>query len=84
MTPTKIPREIEEVDVEYVIRNGTIIESYIDDKPYPSYLSLDFVNGVALHVVYASDKDDNYIVITLYRPSLEKLESDFKTRRSSK
>lgn len=78
-------RDIEEMDVEYVIKNGNIIERYIDDKPYPSYLSLGFVNAtVPLHVVYAKDDEDNCLVITVYRPSLEKWKNDFKTRRSEK
>jgi len=77
-------RDIEDVDVEYVIKNGNIIESYDDDKPYPSFLSLGFLDGVSLHVVYAKDENDNCIVITVYRPSLEKWENDFKTRRGQK
>ncbi|QSZ42377.1 DUF4258 domain-containing protein [Sulfurimonas aquatica] len=40
-------RDIEDVDVEYVIKNGNVIESYTDDKPYPSYLSLE-KNGATL------------------------------------
>jgi len=31
-------RDISECEVEYVILNGEIIEEYLDDKPYPSYL----------------------------------------------
>ena len=77
-------RDIEDVDVEYVIKDGNIIESYDDGKPYSSFLSLGFVDGVALHVVHAKDEDDNCIVITVYRPSLEKWENDFKTRRGQK
>ena len=77
-------RDIEEVDAENVLNDGEIIEKYIDDKPYPSYLSLGYIDGVPLHVVYAEDEEHNYIIITVYRPSLEKWEDDFKTRRSQK
>jgi hypothetical protein len=77
-------RDIEEVDTEYVVSDGEILEEYNDDKPYPSYLSLGFINSVPLHVVYAKDEENNCIVITVYRPSLEKWEKDFKTRRSLK
>jgi len=44
-------RDISEKQVEEVIKNGEIIESYIDDKPYPSFLTLGYVDGIALHVV---------------------------------
>ena len=30
-------RDIFEIDVENTIKNGEIIEEYIDDKPYPSF-----------------------------------------------
>lgn len=77
-------RDIEEVNVEHVVNNGEIIERYADDKPYTSYLSLGFVNDVPLHVVYAKDEEENFIVITVYVPSLEKWENDMRTRRSQK
>ena len=77
-------RDIEEVDAENVLNDGEIIEKYIDDKPYPSYLSLGYIDSVPLHVVYAEDEEHNYIIITVYRPSLEKWKDDFKTRRSQK
>ncbi len=77
-------RDIEEVSVEYVVNDGEVIERYVDDKPYPSYLCLGFIDGTPLHVVYAKDEDENFIVITVYVPSLEKWEADMKTRRSQK
>ena len=33
-------RDIFEIDVENTIKNGEIIEEYIDDEPYPSFLVL--------------------------------------------
>jgi hypothetical protein len=77
-------RDIEEVSVEHVVINGEIIERYIDDKPYASYLSLGFVDEMPLHVVYAKDEEENFIIITVYIPSYEKWENDMKTRRSQK
>ncbi len=50
-------RDISEKQVEEVIENGEIIESYIDDKPYPSFLTLGNVDDIALHVVYAKDEE---------------------------
>jgi hypothetical protein len=74
-------RDIEAIDIEQVVNFGEIIESYIDDKPYPSFLALGFVNDGALHVVYAKDEDSNFIIITAYKPNPEKWQDDFKTRK---
>lgn len=74
-------RDIYEYQVEEVVEHGEVIERYIDDKPYPSFLVLGYVDSVALHVVYAKDDESNIIVITAYRPNLNKWQNDFKTRR---
>lgn len=74
-------RDVNEADVEYVVKNGEIIENYPDDYPYPSCLLLGYFNNRALHVVYATDEADNAIVITVYEPSTEKWMEDLKTRR---
>ena len=74
-------RDISEKHVEEVIENGEIIESYVDDTPYPSFLTLGCVDGITLHVVYAKDEEGNVIVITAYRPNLTKWQEDLKTRK---
>jgi hypothetical protein len=74
-------RDIYETEVEDVIVNGEIIESYPTDKPYPSFLALGYFDGLALHVVYAKEEDDTAIIITAYRPSLHKWQNDFKIRK---
>ena len=74
-------RDISEKQVEEVIENGEIIESYVEDKPYPSFLTLGYVDGIAFHVVYAKDEEDNVIVITAYKPNLTKWQEDLKTRK---
>lgn len=74
-------RDIYEHQVEEVVERGEIIESYVDDKPYPSFLVLGYCDGLALHVVYAKDEEGNVIVITAYNPSLSKWQSDLKTRK---
>lgn len=58
-------RDIEEIDLEYVVHHGEIIESYVNDKPYSSYLSLGFINDIPLHVVYAKDENDNSTVFNI-------------------
>jgi len=76
-------RNISEAEVQSAVLNGEIIESYEDDKPYPSYLSLKKINSKAIHVVYAINTDKSYIVITVYEPDATLWEKDFKTRRNT-
>ena len=73
-------RDIFEVDVENTVKNGKIIEEYLDDKPYPSYLALEF-NKKPLHVVFAKNYEDNeIIIITAYYPDKDKWSDDYKIR----
>jgi len=59
-----------------------IIESYPDDKYLPSYLLYgDSQEGVC-HLHIATDvAGDNVRVVTVYRPSTDEWESDWRTRR---
>jgi hypothetical protein len=75
-------REISEEEVEWCVINGEIIESYIDDKPYPSFLVLGYENGdrvKPLHVVFAKNNEES-IIITAYRPERKKWSDDYKKR----
>ena len=73
-------RDISEVDVENTVKNGEIIEKYLDDKPYPSFLALGF-NKKPLHVVFAKNyKNNEIIIITAYYPDKEKWSDDYKKR----
>lgn len=75
-------REIAEEDVEEAVKNGKVIESYADDKPYPSFLVLGYENqnpDKALHVVYAQN-EENIIVITAYRPDKTKWTDGYQRR----
>jgi hypothetical protein len=61
-----------------------IIEEYPDDKYLPSYLIYAKHGGEVIHVQVATDlKNDRIRLITAYKPTLEKWENDFKTRRKS-
>ena len=75
-------RDIEEREVEDVVRSGEVIESYEDDKPYPSFLGMKHIGEKVIHVVYAKDDEENVIVITIYEPDAGVWEDDFKTRRN--
>ena len=73
-------RDIFEEEIEETIKSGEVIEEYLDDKPYPSFLALKFFDK-PLHVVFAkNEKDNEIIIITAYYPDKEKWSDDYKTR----
>ncbi|WP_295919628.1 DUF4258 domain-containing protein [Anaerovibrio lipolyticus] len=72
-----LQRGITRQEVKQAILMGEIIENYPDDYPYPSCLIL---GGNHIHVVCGIGEGRLWI-ITAYRPSLEKWESDLKTRK---
>ena len=75
-----LERDISKEEVMYCIENGTIIEEYPNDTPYPSYLKHTIYKTQPLHVVYAKAKD-NIIVITVYRPDPSKWNENFTKRK---
>ena len=75
-------RGIKRKDVTTVLLTGEIIETYADDKPWPSALFLGWIDREPLHVVAAYSKQlQKVAIITVYEPSLEYFENDFRTRR---
>ncbi len=76
-------RNIKINDVIEAIQNGEIIEHYPNDYPYPSCLILGFYDiNNALHIVCGFSTIDNKLwLITVYKPSIEKWNNDFKTRK---
>ena len=75
-------RKIKRLEVKEAIISGDIIEEYINDKPYPSYLIHGIVNNKHIHVVLEYFELKNVVfIITLYEPNLEKFEADYRTRR---
>jgi hypothetical protein len=73
-------REISADDVLSILRNGQTIESYPDDKPYPSRLILGTRESRPMHVVIADNlADDTKIVITVYEPDPVLWNDDFTT-----
>jgi hypothetical protein len=63
-----------------VISEGKEIESYPDDKPYPSRLLLGWAEDRPIHVVTATAGHD-IIVITVYEPDPEHWEPGFERRK---
>jgi len=73
-------RNVKHEDMVFAICNGEIIEQYINDKPYPSCLILGYKNGIPIHVVLSLNNGIVWM-ITTYIPTVEKWETDFKTRK---
>lgn len=59
------------------------IEAYPEDKYLPSYLIYAKQGDEIFHIHFAVDREnENVRLVTAYRPTLDKWEKDFKTRRS--
>lgn len=64
------------------LAGGEVIADYPDDRPYPSWLMLGFVDAEPLHVVVAREPESrNCFVVTAYRPDADIWAEDFRTRR---
>ena len=75
-------RKISEEEVEAAINEGIIIESYPDDTPFTSYLTLSFINNSPIHVVYSIDEPTNIVyVITAHNPDPSIWLNNFSTRK---
>lgn len=73
-----IPREAVLTSVDTYV----IIEEYPEDKYLPSYLIYALYMEQVVHIHIAIDiENDNIRIITTYKPTLDKWEEDFKTRR---
>jgi len=75
-------RSISDECVEDILQNGEVIEDYPHAFPCPAKLLLGRCNGRSIHVVAAENSSQQQvIIITAYEPTLQKWESDMKTRR---
>ncbi len=78
-----LQRNISQAVVKHCLMQGEIIEEYLDDYPYPSYLVLGFVSDAdPLHIV-CGVADDRLWIITAYKPDKDLWESDFCMRRGN-
>lgn len=78
-------RGVLQAEVIEVVLQGDLINTYDNDKPHPSALFFRMVNQRPLHVVVAINKDESLAsIITVYEPSLEIFEADFKTKKKIK
>ncbi len=74
-----IERRITKECAKKILKEGTIIESYPDDRPYGSYLALGWCGDRPIHIVYAKS-DEALIIITAYEPDPAKWSADFTQR----
>lgn len=76
-------RDIYKEEVRKTLLESEVIEEYLDDKPFPSFLMLRInKDSKPLHVVASVDKHKKWCyIITAYRPDNMHFENDFKTRR---
>ena len=81
-TDRLLKRGIEYDNIIHAIINGEIIEHYPDDYPHPSGLILGLDAELKpLHVVAGLGNGAIYL-ITAYYPSVDKWETDYKTRKA--
>jgi hypothetical protein len=77
-------RKIKRSDVIACIINGEIIEQYPDAYPYPACLVFAMLtDNKPIHAVVGVG-DGELFIITVYYPTLDKWENDYKTRKAGK
>jgi hypothetical protein len=75
-------RNVSQKTVIEVVLKGEIIEKYPNSYPFPSCLILGWFEGKPYHVVVSLDEQtESVYLITVYQPSLDNFEQDYKTRR---
>jgi len=75
-------RDISDEAIKAILQVGLVIQEYVDDKPYPSYLVAGEYEKRPLHVVVSVNNDDQTaIIITAYVPDLIEWESGYTIRR---
>ena len=67
--------------VKFILDTGEVIREYANDKPYPSFILLGFIDHRPLHLLVAKDADTgNCIMVTAYEPDKNVWSPDFKTK----
>jgi hypothetical protein len=80
-----LERNITVDDVLLVLNTGENVESYPEDTPLPSQLTLGRVGTRPLHVVWAETADTKRVVIiTAYENDPAEWDSRFRQRRKNR
>jgi hypothetical protein len=74
---------LRKIEVENSLKECIIIEDYpMEGRPLPDCLVLGFIGSDPVHSVIAIDRDfDRILIVTVYRPSAERWEDDWKRRK---
>ncbi len=76
--------DLRKIEVEDSLKECIIIEDYtMEGRPLPGCMVLGFTGSTPIHSVIAIDKDfDRIFIITVYKPSAERWEDDWKRRKA--
>ena len=74
-------RNISQTSVLDVLLTGERVRDCPEDKPFASALFLGYAGTRPLHVVAAGRNGRQAFIVTVYEPSLEVFEADYKTKR---
>ena len=74
-------RRIRADQVRSAVESGQVITEYREDVPFPSCLVLGYVVGQPVHVVVGLGDGGTCVVVTVYTPSAELWDTDFKTKK---
>lgn len=77
-----LTRGVTRSDVKHAVLSGELIEDYPDNEPYPSALFFCMIENRPIHVATSLNEEIlKAYITTVYEPSLDVFESDYKTRR---
>lgn len=75
-------RGVSAEDIRHVLETGDLIETYPNDKPFPSRLMLGWRGQRPVHVVAADNETTGEtIVVTVYEPSPAHWQAGFRKRK---
>ena len=78
-----LERHISIGDVLAVLNEGSTIEQYPDDTPFPSQLTLGWAAQRPVHLVWAAATGtDRIVIITVYEPDAHEWDESFRMRRT--
>jgi hypothetical protein len=70
------------LEIKDILQQGETIEEYPDDIPFPSRLVLGWSGQRPIHVVVAdSQESGEKIIVTVYEPSPDQWDTEFKRRK---
>jgi hypothetical protein len=75
-------RKISVEEVRHILETGKSIETYPDDRSYPSQLVLGWRGSRPIHVVSAENQTESEtVIITVYERDLARWDPDFERRK---